>query len=165
VLAERDLNICTTIRNFKNEISTENFYRQMFVRNNLPQTYNAITYFKKSETAKNFFILVRDIFENWNSYRELLSYCPDDYATTDVVYAIAATIIGVEKCTLPTFTGMSMIHMKRMINKNVCEFWPNELLYEINSDVLRINNYPQLYPFHYHVKEFSNVINKELENE
>lgn len=162
ILKTRDLNICTTIRNFKNEISSETYYRQIFIKNKLPQTYNAITYFKKSDLACEFFTIVRDIFENWNSYRELLNYCPDDNATTDVVYAIAASLLGTEKCTLPTFTGMSMIHMKRAINKNISDYWPNEFLYEIRPDLLRINTYPQLYPFHYHIKDFSETIVKEL---
>ena len=37
--------------------------------NNLPDVYNAITYWRVSQTAKDFFVLVRNIFENWNEYK------------------------------------------------------------------------------------------------
>lgn len=162
VLKNRDLNITTTVRDHKNNISMEKMYRQIFVRNKLPDTYNAITYFRKSDTAKEFYALVKDIFENWKDYRALLNYCPDDIPTTDVVYAIAASIIGEHKCTLPKFTDMSMIHMKQAIINSVTSRWYEEFVYEIHQDVIRINTVPQMFPFHYHDKKFSDVILKEL---
>ena len=163
ILKSRDINICTTIRDFRNNISGERFYRKIFDKNQLPDTYNAITYFRKSELAKEFFDLVKDIFENWQEYKKLLKYCPDEVATTDVVYGIASRIIGEEQTTLPGFTDMSMIHMKKMINKNSCNTWPNEFVYEI-LPVFRINTFTQLYPVHYHVKDFSKTIGEELAN-
>lgn len=162
ILKNRELNICTTIRDHNNTISGERAYRQIFDRSNLPDTYNAITYFRKSNTARDFYQLVKDIFENWTEYKSLLTYCPDDRPTTDVVYAIAASIIGVEKCTLPNFTDMSMIHMKPAIINSDTNKWYEEFVYEIYSDVIRINTVPQLYPFHYHNKEFSDIALEEL---
>jgi hypothetical protein len=162
ILRNRDLNISTTIRNHNNVISNERMYRQIFDRSNLPDTYNAITYFRKSEIARDFYYLVKDIFENWKEYKSLLDYCPDDNPTTDIVYAIAAITIGVENCTLPAFTDMSMIHMKPAIVNSITNKWYDEFVYEIYDDVLRINTIPQLFPFHYHNKEFSNIIMREL---
>ena len=52
ILKERDLVISTTIRDFKQNISPVRAYRHFVDDNKLPDTYNAITYFKKSETAK-----------------------------------------------------------------------------------------------------------------
>ena len=45
VLKERDVVVSTTIRNFKQEISEIKAYRRFITDNNLPDTYNAITYF------------------------------------------------------------------------------------------------------------------------
>jgi hypothetical protein len=162
VLSSQDLVIATNIRDFRNNISNNKFYRKVFVDNALPDTYNAISYFRKSQTAQEFFILVRNIFENWNEYKQLIKYYNTDQATTDVVYAIAAKITGVERCTLPTFTDMSMIHMKKMINNGVMTDWTKEFLYEISHETIRINTIPQLYPFHYHVKSFSKILAEEL---
>jgi hypothetical protein len=164
ILEYRDLNISTVIRDFRGNISTNDYYRKTFTESKLPSAYNAITYFKKSELAEQFFTLVKDIFENWSEYVQLLDYSSEDRATTDVVYAIAAKIIGVENCTLPTFTDFGMIHMKREINGNTTSVWHDEMVYEIHSGVFRINTYPQMYPIHYHNKEFAEIINKSCLN-
>jgi hypothetical protein len=165
ILKDRELNISTTIRDFRGNISTNDYYRQTFVKSKLPQTYNAITYFKKSELAQRFFKLVRDIFENWSEYVQLLEYSSEDRPTTDVVYGIAAKIIGVEHCTLPTFTEFSMSHMKPAVNGNITSLWHEEMVYEIHGDVFRINTFVQRFPIHYHNKEFAQVIDGELDND
>ena len=162
VLQERDLVICTRIRNFKQEISDVRFYRRFIDDNNLPDVYNSLTYFKKSDLAERFFKIVKDIFENWESYRSELK-CPiTEKATTDWVYAIACLILGVEKTTLKGFDSMSMIHMKQFINGTPTEDWTDKLVYEIAEDYLRINTIPQLYPFHYYVKTFHHKLNEKL---
>jgi hypothetical protein len=158
VLKYRDLVISTTIRDFKQEISYSRAYRKFIDDNKLPNTYNAITYFRKSTTAKKFFDIVKNIFENWSEFRALLKCNPYEEVTTDWVYAIAAHIIGKENCTLPNFTEMSMVHMKRLINHLPTEDWTDTLIYEILPHTLRINSCPQHYPFHYHIKHFSNKI-------
>ena len=162
VLKHRDLVISTTIRNYYGDISEERHYRKIFDRSKLPNTYNAITYFKKSSFAKEFYDLVKDIFENWSEYKSLLEYCPDKIPTTDVVYAIAARILGVDRCTMDNFRAMSMVHMKRMINNAITELWSDEFVYEIHPDVFRINTVSQMYPIHYHNKEFCDTIIQEL---
>ena len=161
-LKNNDLVVSTCIRNFKNEIVHDTFYRKLFIENNLPNVYNALTYFKQSNTADVFFQTVRDIFENWEEYKKLLKCDPKEKATTDVVYAIAALIIGVEKCTLPNFTSMSMIHMKKYINNLHSNKWEDELLIELHQDQFRLDTIPQMYPFHYHNKEFALTIESEL---
>lgn len=154
VLKDRDVVISTTIRNFKQEISTVRYYRKLIDDNKLPDVYNALTYFKKSELAENFFKLVRHIFENWHEFKSILKCNQDEPASTDWVYAIACHIIGVEKTTLPIFTDMSMVHMKTNINGLMGKDWTDSLVYEVLPHTLRINTFAQRYPFHYHVKSF-----------
>lgn len=160
ILKINDVAVCTTIRNFKNEISQNRGYRKFIDDNKLPDTYNAITYFKKSDTGEYFFKVVRDIFENWDEYKAILQCNPTEEATTDFVYALACHIVGVEKTTLPGFTEFSMIHMKQFINDLPTEDWTNTLVYEILPDVLRINTCPQMYPVHYHVKTFADELER-----
>lgn len=158
VLYQRDLVISTTIRNYMQTVSNDRYYRRFIDQNKLPDCYNAITYFKKSETAEYFFKLVRHIFENWKDYRSTLNCKIDEPATTDWVYAIASHMLGVENTTLPAFTDMSMVHMKQMINQLNTEDWAQELIYEVLPHTLRVNTVPQMFPFHYHVKSFSDKI-------
>lgn len=158
----RDLHICTTIRNFRGHISTARNYRGTIDRNKLPDTYNAITYFRRSTIAQDYYAIVRDVFENWKNYSSILSVEHNEIATTDVVYAIAAQIIGREHCTLPDWNHISMTHMKKAINDTRGTDWTCELVAEIHPNVLRINTHPQLYPLHYHVKHFAKTLENEL---
>jgi len=155
ILASRDIVVSSTIRNYKGEISNVKAYRRFIYDNNLPDTYNAITYFKKSDTAKQFFDIVRDVFENWEQYKQILECNNEEPVTTDWAYAIAAHIVGVEKTLLPSFTEMGMIHMKQFVNDFPTETWTDTMLYEVTPEVIRVNTYPQTYPFHYHVKSFA----------
>jgi hypothetical protein len=154
ILKSRDVVVSTTIRNYKQEISDVRVYRRFLDDNNLPDVYNAITYFKKSEFAEQFFKTVRDIFENWPEYRKILKCKIDEKATTDWVYALACHILGVEKTTLTNFKSMSMVHMKQFVNEIPTEDWTDKLIYELSKQSIRINTIPQMYPFHYIVKDF-----------
>ena len=159
VLKNRDVVVSSTIRNFKQEISDVRFYRRFIDDNKLPDVYNAITYFKKSETAQEFFNLVKDVFNNWEEYKKILKCNPQELATTDWAYSLACHIIGIEKTMLPTFTEMSMIHMKQHINRTATEDWTDSFLYECLPNQIRVQTIPQQYPFHYHVKTFCDKIN------
>ena len=158
ILSINDITLCTKIRNYKGEISDVRVYRKFIDDNTLPDIYNAITYFKKSDTAERFYGIVRDVFENWEEYKAILKCNPTEEATTDWVYAIASHIIGVEKTTLPNFDELSMTHMKQFVSGTTTENWTDTLVYELLPDVLRVHTYSQEYPFHYHSKSFSDKI-------
>ncbi len=162
VLSQKDIVVSTTIRSYNQKISDSRYYRKFIDFNKLPDCYNAITYFKKSETAEEFFKLVKNIFENWEEYKKILQCKSDEEATTDWVYALACHIIGYEKTTMPSFKEMSMVHMKQMINNLNTEDWTDELIYEVSPHTMRINTIPQRYPVHYHVKKFANILEKSL---
>jgi hypothetical protein len=154
VLMQRDLVISHTIRNFKNEIVQDQIYRQFCIQNGLPSCYNALTYFKKSDTARQFFDIVRDIFENWESYKKILKCKITEQVTTDWAYSIASHIMGPDKTLMPVFTDFSMVHMKQHINDLMTEEWSKQLVYEFTSNGFKVNTFVQKYPFHYQDKKF-----------
>lgn len=162
VLQQKDIVVSTTIRNFKQDISHERAYRKFIDENKLPEVYNAITYFKKSENAKMFFSIVRDVFENWNNYKASIICDINEPVTTDWAYSFACHIMGLENTTMPAFDSMSMVHMKMMINGTPTEDWTESLIYELDNESLRVNTIPQIYPFHYHVKTFPDKISKNV---
>jgi len=149
----RDVVISQGCRTFYNEPATSRGYRKTFDTNNLPDVYNAITYWRLSHTAKEFFGLVRKIFDNWTQYRTLLKFS-DEHPTTDVVYAVAAQLIGPEHVTLPTGLGPTIVHMKRNIQSTHSDNWPQELVWENTNPGLRINTVAQWGFFHYHNKDW-----------
>jgi hypothetical protein len=106
-----------------------------------------------SSTAKEFFDLVRTIFMNWPDYRKLLKMA-DDEASTDVVYAMAAVIMGQERVTLPAGLGPTIVHMKKHINPISTDNWTQELVWENTRPGLRVNTVAQWGLFHYHVKDW-----------
>lgn len=161
ILMQRDLVVNTKIRNVKQQITDIKPYRNFIVDNKLPDTYNAITYFRKSDLAEQFFQIVRDVFENWEEYKSFLKCNTDEIATTDWAYAIACHILGEENTTLPQFNDFSMVHMKQFINNLPSERWTDTFIHELFPHSFRINTIAQHYPVHYHVKEFADVI---LEN-
>ena len=147
----RDVVISQGCRNFYDEPADSRFYRKIFDQNHLPDVYNAITYWRLSKTARDFFDLIRNIFEHWNDYRTLLKF-PDDTASTDVVYAMAAQIMGPELVTLPEGLGPTIVHMKRHINAMHTQDWTQEFIWE--TDPARINTVAQWGFLHYHIKEW-----------
>lgn len=147
----RDVVISTGARDFYDQPATSRFYRKVFDANNLPDVYNAITYWRLSPTAQEFFGLVRRIFEHWTEYKTLLKF-PDEVASTDLVYAMAAQIIGPELVTMPFATYPQIVHMKRHMIPTHTSDWTKELTWEHNP--LRINTVAQWGAVHYHVKDW-----------
>jgi len=148
----RDVVISQGARTYRDQPVAGSFYRKTFDLNHLPDVYNAVTYWRLSPTAQTFFTLVRDIFQNWNSFSRLLKF-PDANATTDVVYAMAAVIMGPDQVTLPAGLGPTIVHMKRHINNLQNEDWTRELIWENNP--LRINTIAQWGFVHYYQKEWA----------
>ena len=156
-LQDRDLVLSQGARNYFGEITQDRTYRALFDKNNLPDVYNAITYWAQSWLARDFFRLVRNIFQNWTNYQQLLN-SPDAVPTTDVVYGIAANILGPELCTLPKHDHMTVVHMKKNIIPLTGSDWTRELVWEFDHNQLRINTIPQCGFFHYHIKSWVDQI-------
>ena len=149
----RDVVISQGCRDIYNQLSPARHYRKLFDENQLPDVYNAVTYWRRSHTAKEFFDYVKDVFDNWNTYKTFLKF-PDEEASTDVVYAMVAAIMGAERVTLPLGIGPSIVHMKRYMIPIMGEDWTEELVWEKTDPGLRIQTVAQQGLVHYHVKDW-----------
>lgn len=147
----RDVVISVGCRDWQDRIATSRHYRQVFDQNQLPDVYNAITYWRLSATAKDFFNTVKNIFSNWSRYKTLLKF-PPEQPDTDLVYAMAAQIVGPELCTLPVACSPKIVHMKQHTAGITSTDWTQELVWE--TDPLRINTVAQWGAFHYYIKEW-----------
>jgi hypothetical protein len=147
----RDVVISTGCRNWRGDVSTARHYRKVFDDNQLPDVYNAITYWRLSTTAKEFFGLTRAIFDNWTEFKKLIKF-PPEVADTDLVYAMAAQIMGPEQVTMPFADYPQIVHMKRHHAGTETQDWTRELVWEM--DPLRINTIAQWGAFHYNVKDW-----------
>ena len=149
----RDVVISTGCRDWKDNISTARHYRRVFDANNLPDVYNAITYWRRSETAKEFFSWVGNIFANWAEFKKLLKF-PDEVPSTEQVHAMATEIRKKDRGTMPLKKKKKIVHMKRHIAGTHTEHWLDELVWEYQHSRLRIQTVTQTGAFHYHVKEW-----------
>lgn len=147
----RDVVISTGCRDFYNQTATSRYYRKFIDDNHLPDVYNAITYWRLSATAQEFFDLVRNIFEHWEDYKRLVKF-PEDAPSTDFVYAMAAQIMSPERVTMPFASYPSIVHMKRHVIGTTTNNWTRELVWEL--DPLRIQTVAQWGAFHYHIKDW-----------
>ena len=150
---KRDVVISQGCRDFYDQPAASRYYRRLFDENNLPDVYNAITYWRLSKTAQEFFQLVKHIFEFWTDYKTLLKF-PEEVPSTDVVYAMAAQIIGPEQVTLPAGLGPTIVHMKQHIIGTHTDDWTQELVWENTRPGLRINTVAQHGFVHYHNKDW-----------
>ena len=147
----RDVVISLGARDYYDQPAESRYYRKIFDQNDLPDVYNAITYWRLSATAKEFFGLVRLIFDHWAKYKTLLKF-PEDSPSTDVVYAMAAKIMGPESVTLPQRLGPNIVHMKKHVIPTQSHDWTQELVWEM--DPFRVNTVAQWGFVHYHVKDW-----------
>lgn len=149
----RDIVLSLGCRNFKGD-EVPSPYRAAFVDNHLPDVYNGLMYFRYSKLAMEFFKVARDLFLNWETFRTEFKRVSDSQATTDFVYAVASNIVGRELTTLPG-TGINFVHMKPGVNG-----WPESTEFHravnvvVDAPDIRINNVHQMYPVHYHYKDF-----------
>jgi hypothetical protein len=145
----RDVVLSVGCRTWQDQVSSARHYRRLFDDNHLLDIYNAVTYWRLSDTAKEFFGLVKNIFSQWTHYRTLLKFSPD-YPDTDLVYAMAAQIIGPERVTVPG--SPQIVHMKKHHAGTQTENWTQELVWE--TDPLRIQTVVQWGAFHYCIKDW-----------
>jgi hypothetical protein len=149
----RDVVISQGCRDYYDQAATSRQYRKIFDVNDLPDVYNAITYWRVSKTASDFFQLVREIFQYWDCYQTLLKF-PDKDPSTDLVYAMASKIMGTETVTLPNGYGPTIVHMKQKIVGTKSQDWTKELTWEHTYPGLRINTVAQWGMVHYYIKDW-----------
>ena len=93
-LGQHDLVFSVNCFNYKSDVVNNTLYRRLFVRNNLPNIYNGLMYFRKSKKAQQFYSISEAIVKNWHDVStKMLIGCHDKYPSTDVVFALAHRIM------------------------------------------------------------------------
>lgn len=151
----RDIVLSTGCRNYQQELSDVRKYRKAFDDNHWPDVYNGLMYFRFTKTARDFFDTAKQIFSNWDTVVDQLKNCRESVPSTDVVFALASTIVGEELCTLPSADFINFVHMKPAVNGfNEDLKFSEVFVTEQEGEMIRINNINQYHPVHYYDKEF-----------
>ena len=148
-------------RNYQDEVIENSFYRKLFVRNQLPDVYNGLHYFRRSVKAKQFYDLCETIIKNWKEVKnKILIGCHDEQPTTDVVYALANKLQDPLQLDKVEYEWFKFMHNKQHINKINIAFDNDNFLYPMKvGNTLYIGGYKQDRIVHYYNKN----IPKELD--
>jgi len=149
LLDGEDLWFTTTVYTFRNTPVTSYYYRQSILLNNLPNTYVAMYYFKKSTKAENFFAMLQKVHLHWEEYYTV--YAPNktqQWASIDISTSIALHILDYAI----TDYDIGFVHLKPRVHE--CEI-PQDLHYVDGK--LYIGNFLQHRIVHY-IEGFDNVL-------
>ena len=156
-LWQHDLIFSVDCRDYKDNIIKQTPYRKLFTRNDLPNIYNGLMYFRRSKKAQQFYSIAQDIVENWEAVRStMLISCHDKYPSTDVVFALAYRIMNPTNESLIDYEWFKFIHHKPAVNgltrvKDQNNYlWPNK-----TGDALYIGERRVSRVWHYHDKELN----------
>jgi hypothetical protein len=155
----KDVMLTNEIVDYRGNVSDCKVYRKLFVDNNLPNLYSGLMYFRYTQLSANFFNLCKELYDNWNVVRdEILLNCRDKYPTTDVVFALAAKIMGEEQFYIPNSILPRFAHMKGAIQGwLIDEDWTTKTYSQVDEKGNHsIGFHRQVYPVHYVQKKYCN---------
>jgi hypothetical protein len=144
----------TRVFTYRKDLVTSNFYRKAFTSNNLPNVYNALHFFKKSDKSKEYYTWVELISNNWQLFYG--HFCKEHFPaqpSMDITCAIAAKIMDIDTEITNVKQDLPMlVHMKPKIQHWVqdTETWANRVGVYLTDDLkLKIGNHLQDTVFHY----------------
>lgn len=154
-LEDKEIEFATRTRNYRGDITTSDYYRTTFTSNKLPNLHTALFYFKKTQDIENYFKLVKIMFENWQAFYDKFLKNAPRFLSGDVIYALAAKIYFDRKWD----SFLEFTHMRsRLQDDDIFDNWNTELTSFFTKyhgkPELKINNFNQIYPFHYIQKNF-----------
>ena len=156
-LWQHDLVFSVDCRDYRDNVVKDKTYRQLFVKNQLPNIYNGLMYFRKSTQAQKFYEIAKYIVKNWQEVRsKMLIACHDTYPSTDVVFALAYRIMDTTMQHLIDYEWFKFIHHKPAIHNLNGVKDHNQYLYPNKSgDALYLGETRVSRVWHYHDKELN----------
>lgn len=167
VLKHRDVVLTSKVLDYRGNTVKSNYYRQTFEKNNLPNTYFGLHYFKKNENSFEFYKWLEILTKNYQIFYEKL--CPNNsqtWASMDVSSSLILKILdSEEQYTLTSAAVPCFTHMKPAIQgwSSIPPTWYDAVSSVFTDDcTLKIGNILQHGVFHYVEDSFltSDIIKK-----
>lgn len=166
LMAAQDMWFSTNPLTYKGTPFVGDYYRKLFTANDLPDTYNAFAYFKRTQMTYEVFHMVELITHNWEKFEyDYLSEMRPKWFSMDVAFALALKLTGhMEEATNNYYKIPSFIHMKSQgqgwniqAGKTLSEDWTKYVPVNFTPDLeCKIGGYRILEPLHYHLNDFLN---------
>ena len=158
-LSNHYLYVASQAQTFRGEL-VEGYgpYRKVFEQYQLPNLYNAFTYFKKSDSrAKEFFDLVKIMTDNPRAF--VSKFLPGSVLLTlptDEAFALAAQILDIDGEI--TDNTVAITHMKPMLQRwGETARWTSTVRLDVTTaGVVRVGQYVQTGLLHYVDKDAIN---------
>ena len=164
---DHDILFTTQVLNYRQEVVTDRYYRRTFDANDLPDLYSGMYYFKKCDSTKQFFALLKTVMWNWGDFYKIsLSNIPQEWCSFDVCAAITAKLLDRRFNIGDNNNILGFTHMKpRLQNVDIGNKWTESLFVDLNTNLeLIVGGIKQTGIFHYVEDEFlTNEILKILE--
>lgn len=159
LLKDKDLFFPTKVCTYRGNTTDNRYYREVFKKFDLPNTYVAVHYFKKSELSNIFYSLVKFITGNEKRYYgDILETKKQINPSFDFTCALAIKMLDIEPLVTrqhsqyPTFThlkGQNQNWQSGVVN------WMNKVPYYIDNDLnVFIGNFKQTGILHYTENDF-----------
>jgi len=153
-----DIRYCSRVKNYKDEIVIDNYYRKAFVANGLSNTYSALCYFKKCDKSLQFYTALEFIINNWQMCYSIFAEKEyQNWLSMDLAVAIAIELTGMWDEIIDASAPLEFVHMKPAIQNwpIVPESWQTAVpcAYNYNAELL-VGNIKQEKLFHYVEKDF-----------
>lgn len=152
---QKSIGFVSKVRDYRNHLIDNDYYRKAFTANNLPNIYCAFHYFKKDDTALEYYKILNSVCKNYKKYYEI--YAPKQspsLSSMDVNHAVALLDSGIKDYTL---SFASFVHMKSKIQgwSSPSDNWRDNVPYYLDEDFnLKIGNFMQHGLFHYTENSF-----------
>ena len=157
----------SAIRTYRGVIDRSVVYRKVFVRNQLPNLYNTIHYFEKSEEAALFYRMQRLVIENWKLFYD--KYTPtkkQKWCSMDVSSAITSKLLCNEDEITAKDSFINVVHLKPKHQGWKFDYVKSSTAITLNfsKNNFYIGNYKQNGIIHYVEKGFlTDYLIKQLE--
>jgi len=150
----------TNVLTYRGSPLASTYYRKLFVKNNLPNLYSGLHYFKKSTEAHLFYQWLEIVMKNWKVFYEQYATGKviQEFPSVDVSAAIVAKILGWEDTISSACAYPNFVHMKAHAQewKSPSDSWQDSVSVSFNKSLnLKIGNYHQQGIFHYTEKSFA----------
>ena len=156
MLSTKEVFFTSNVMTYDGNIARDRTYRKIFDDNYLPNIYSGLFYFRFGQKSLEFFDTARTIYTNWDYIKTtVLKNCRDPKPTTDVVYALAAKLLDEENFVVNGTSYPTFVHMKPALHHwGLSDKWYKKVYSDIEGTDILIGFTKQLYPVHYHEKEF-----------
>jgi hypothetical protein len=153
-----DIKFCSRIKNYKLETVVDTYHRKAFIANNLTSPYIALHYFKKTDTAHEFYKVLEFVINNWEwCWGVFTPKERQNWLSMDLAVAIAIEISGQQDRAIDLLSPLEFTHMKTPLQGwDISPVsWQDTVPHYFNNNgELVVGNIKQDKLFHYVEKNF-----------